>query len=59
VNRYAIIVFWSEDDRAPRLRLLPDDDLHVLIERCQERHQPLHREAVEPVIRQRGHLIDA
>jgi hypothetical protein len=47
--------------RRPRLRLLPDDDLHVLVERGQERHQPLHREAVELVVRQRGHLrlVDA
>lgn len=39
--------------RRPRARLALDDDLHVLIERRQKRHQPPQRESIELIVCQR------
>src|SRR5574340_960477 len=35
---------------------VPDDDLHILVKRSKERHQPLHREPAQLIVRRRRYL---
>ena len=40
----------------PRTRFLTNGNLHVVVQRRQERHKPLHREAIELVVLQGRYL---